>query len=479
MLSSFHPIIIELSLFCAGISSILMGVFSVKRIQLWISIILIAGGYFFLTSFSEGEFFEKLWIHNTFTTLMKSASFIGFVLILTIFFPRIGHFSFKPDEFLGLSLLTLLGTNIMISANHAMVLYLGLEIHSLSIYALVAMYRGSLFASEAGVKYFILGSLASVLFLLGCSYLYGTTHSLYFHEIKEASIHAPHLSGAFILGSVLVLVAFLFKVGAFPFHQWMPDAYQGAALPVTVLLATVSKIAGIAILIRFVMDPFVTFFTRADTEFILMFVSGFSMLIGAILPLTQTSIKRLLGYSSIGHIGFILMGLLGSTTYGVGASIFYSFVYALSNILLLGTLALCAASFKTLDNDDLKIDDLSGLSKKCPEFAVMISVALLAMAGIPPVVGFFPKLILLQTTLQNGYFALSMIAVVSAIISVYYYLRIVKGMYMDEPSNPIASMHTKCTSPALWIISGMLLLGCYWPFMQHCFENAVLPALHF
>jgi NADH-quinone oxidoreductase subunit N len=478
MIHQLYPIGLEISLFFAAMGSILMGAFNVRK-NLIISIsfsTVIAGlfcNYFFT---KHGLFFEKLWMNTPLSSLMKIGSFSVFITALAMSFKFVEGFSLKIDEYLGLTFFAMLGASIMMSAQHGMVLYLGLEIQSLSLYTLISMYRGSFFSSEAGIKYFILGSFASVIFLLGCSYIYAGAHSLHFHEILDFC-KVKEVSGPILIGMLLVLSAFFFKLGLVPFHQWMPDAYQGSALPVTLVLATLSKITALTVLIRLLLEPFYFLWAQWSIELVLSSVIIISLLVGALVPLVQNSFKRLLGYSSIGHMGFLLIGLLGGEDYGIASSLLYIFVYMLANILIFVALMYSHDQAKTV-NEDILIDDLAGLHAKAPATALVISIAMLTMSGLPPLIGFFPKMIILQYALTKEYMCISGVAMLCAVISVYYYLRVIKIMYMDPVSKFVETMKDGGRLPFLiWVFLSFQFIGCYWPFLQLFFKKVILLSL--
>ncbi|MES2907035.1 MAG: NADH-quinone oxidoreductase subunit NuoN, partial [Pseudomonadota bacterium] len=309
-----------------------------------------------------------------------------------------------------------------------------LELQSLSIYVLAAFERDKLRATEAGLKYFVLGALSSGMLLYGISLVYGFTGTTEFAMINTA-IHDTALSTGLIFGLVFVLAGISFKLSAVPFHMWAPDVYEGAPTPVATFIATAPKIAATAMLVRMLFEAFPS--ATPAWQQIVTFISIASMLLGAFAAIGQKNIKRLLAYSSIGHIGFMLLGLASGTLRGVDSVLCYMVIYM---IMTLGTFALVLA-MRTKDGQVLEnIDDLAGLAKTKPFAAFSFAALMFSLAGIPPMAGFFAKLYVLSAAVASGLMALAVIGVISSVISAYYYLRIVKLMYFDEPVQDFAPM---------------------------------------
>lgn len=425
----------------------------------------------------KGIFYGNMFLLSDFTQLIKVI-----LLALTLFYAIatstfMHKYNLNKNEHSVMIIFMIIGMNLMISSNHFMMLYVGMEIQALAAYTLAAMQKKSEFSAEAGVKYFILGSLASVVFLFGVSYIYGAVGALYIHELSAA--HTKD----FILGTMLVLFSFLFKVGVFPFHQWIPDVYQGAPTPSASLFATISKIGAIAVLIMLVARPFYIKLEEFNFGFLLTLIASGSMIIGSIVPITQMHLKRLLGYSAIGHAGFIIMGLYGAKPEGVSIIISYAVVYALS----LMTVFICMMSLKDKetsnaeeDNNDLHLISLEGLAQIRPKHALLLSVCFLSMAGLPPFVGFFPKLLILQHVINQKGWVLTGVAVITTVIGLFYYLRLVKLMYIDGPTKQSIGSPIK-VNKKLWMIFWPILfihlLGCYVPALQTLHQKYIVNAV--
>jgi NADH-quinone oxidoreductase subunit N len=330
-----------------------------------------------------------------------------------------------------LMLFATLGMLMMISANDLISLYLGLELQSLSLYVLAAIRRDSLRSTEAGLKYFVLGALSSGMLLYGASMVYGFAGTTNFETLADvfaevtASGHGP--SFGLIVGLVFLLAGLAFKVSAVPFHMWTPDVYEGAPTPVAAFFATAPKIAAIALLARLMMGPFGEFVDQWQQ--IVVAISIASMVLGAFAAIYQTNIKRLMAYSSIGHVGFALVGLAAGTEEGLRGLIVYMAIYVIMN---LGTWA-CILCMRQKDMMVESIEDLKGLSKSHPMMALALAIFMFSMAGIPPLAGFFGKLYVFLAAVEAGLYTLAVIGVLSSVVGAFYYLRIVKLMYFDEP----------------------------------------------
>ena len=329
-------------------------------------------------------------------------------------------------EYQVLILLAALGMMLMISANNLIALYMGLELQSLSLYVLAAINRDSARASEAGLKYFVLGALSSGMLLYGASLVYGFTGSTAFPEI------AAHLSSegagiGMIFGLVFVLAGLAFKISAVPFHMWTPDVYEGSPTPVTAFFAAAPKVAAMALVTRVMVEPFGGIVT--DWRQIVVFLSIASMALGAFAAIGQTNIKRLLAYSSIGNMGYALVGLAAGTEQGVQGVVLYMIIYTL---MTLGSFA-CVLAMRRDGRMVEDISDLAGLARNHKGLAFVFAMLMFSLAGIPPLAGFFAKYFVFWAAMQSGLFTLAVIGVVSSVVGAYYYLRIVKIMYFDEP----------------------------------------------
>ena len=332
-------------------------------------------------------------------------------------------------EFYVLGMFGTLGMMIMISASHFLSLYLGLELLSLSLYAMVAFDRDNPNASEAAMKYFVLGAIASGMLLYGISMIYGVSGSLDLRQVAVAIAQQDHLNIVLVFGLVFLVIGLAFKLGAVPFHMWIPDVYHGAPTAVTTFIASAPKIAGFAITIRILVEGMGHM--QTDWQGMLVILAILSMAIGNIVAIAQTNLKRMLGYSTISHVGFILLGILAGNIDGYAAAMFYTLTYALMSLGGFGMIILLARAGFEAEN----INDFKGLNQRSPWFAFMMLVLMFSMAGVPPTVGFWAKLSVLKAIIHVDMLWLALLGVFFSIIGVYYYLRIVKVMYFDKPED--------------------------------------------
>lgn len=343
-------------------------------------------------------------------------------------------------ELFTLSLFSLLGIAVMLSANNFLVIYLGLELMSLSLYALVAMRRDHADATEAAMKYFVLGALASGFLLYGLSMMYGATGSLEIPEVYKAIGTGQINKSVMILGVVFLVAGLGFKLGAVPFHMWVPDVYQGAPTAATLLLGGAPKLAAFAITLRLLVEGMIGL--AYDWQQMLVVLSVGSMLLGNIVAIAQTNLKRMLAYSSIAQMGFMLLGLCSGVVYNntisaansYASSMFYIVTYVLTTLGSFGMIMLL--SRQGFESEE--VSDLAGLAKRSPWFALVMTIFMLSLAGLPPTVGFYAKLSVLQSLVSTnvtGYLVLAVAAVVLSLVGAFYYLRVIKVMYFDEPAD--------------------------------------------
>jgi NADH-quinone oxidoreductase subunit N len=360
--------------------------------------------------------------------------------------PYAGPRDMLKGELFTLALFSLMGIMVMLSANNFLVIYLGLELMSLSLYALTAMRRDHLNATEAAMKYFVLGALASGFLLYGLSMMYGATGSLEISEVYKAIGTGQINKSVMILGVVFLVAGLGFKLGAVPFHMWVPDVYQGAPTAITLLLGGAPKLAAFAITLRLLVEGMLGL--AYDWQQMLVVLSVGSMLLGNIVAIAQTNLKRMLAYSSIAQMGFMLLGLCSGVVYNntisaansYASSMFYIVTYVLTTLGSFGMIMLL--SRKGFEAEE--VADLAGLSKRSPWFALVMTVFMLSLAGLPPTVGFYAKLSVLQSLVSTnvpGYLVLAVAAVVLSLVGAFYYLRVIKVMYFDEPADarPIES----------------------------------------
>ena len=358
------------------------------------------------------------------------------------------------NEYFILALMSILGMLIMVSGHSLLTLYLGLEIMSLSLYALIATARDRTAAIEAALKYFVLGAIASGLLLYGMSMIYGISGSLNIAQISNFASAATLGSQQTLIlnfGLVFLVIGVAFKLGAVPFHMWVPDVYQGSPTSVTMFLSSVPKIAAVAILIRLLIDGLGSLQQYWSDLFMILAI--LSIAIGSLVALNQTNIKRMLAYSTISHIGFVLLGFVTGVVDGYGAAVFYVLTYILMSLAAFGVII--ALNKNGFEAD--QIADFQGLSKSSPWLALIMLVVMLSMAGVPPFIGFYSKLFILQQVVAEGYVILAVLAVIFAVISAYYYLQIIKTMYFSDKDKSIV-IYAPLDMKVLLSINGILIL---------------------
>ncbi len=359
-------------------------------------------------------------------------------------------------EFFVLGLFGLLGAMIMISAHSLLIMYLGLELQSLSLYALVAFNRDSADAAESAMKYFVLGAIASGMLLYGISMLYGATGTIDLAELTQRLAAPNGLTVPAALGLVFVVVGVAFKFGAVPFHMWIPDVYQGAPTPVALYVGSAPKIAAFALAWRVLVDGLGPM--HPSWGGMLVVLSVLSLAIGNLLAIAQTNFKRMLGYSTISHVGFILMGFIAGTPDGIRASMFYTLVYVLMATAAFGMIILLGRQGFEAEN----LEDFKGLNARSPWFAFVMLMVMFSMAGVPPFVGFYAKIVVLSSLVGTGYVWLAAVGVFFAVIGAFYYLRLVWYMYFadatdSEPLLAAADMRFFISANGL----GLLALGIF------------------
>ena len=373
------------------------------------------------------KFFNASFSNDNFSLYSKILISVSTLFILLITKKYIIDIKTNKFEYPVLILLSVLGMFIMVSSNDLIVFYLGLELQSLSLYVLASIDRDNLRSTEAGIKYFVLSALSSGLLLYGCSLIYGFTGSTNFEQIAIAS---TDFNLGIIFGMVFILVGLAFKISAVPFHMWTPDVYQGAPTSVTSFFSVVPKIAGIAIFIKFMYLPFREIL--GEWQYILVFMSIASMILGAVAAIGQTNIKRLMAYSSIGHIGYAIAGVSVGTENGFQSTLVYISIYVVMNIGAFACILLMKRGGKYVE----ELNELSGLSKNHPLVSLGLMIILFSLAGIPPLAGFFAKFYIFMAVIENEMYTLAIIGLVTTVVSAFYYIRIIKIMYFDEPKKP-------------------------------------------
>ena len=414
--------------------------------------------------FSYSEFMNtntsNLYDTSTFSNIFKV--FIILILLLIFYYTSIflKYFNKYKTEYFVISLFGLLGMMIMISSQHLLLLYLGIELLSLSLYSIIAFNKNSLFSSEAAVKYYILGAISSGFLLFGISLIYGLTGSLFYHEIIEqlSLLNVNPLENDMrILGLVFALtfifISLSFKFGAAPFHMWIPDVYHGSMITTTLMLSTVPKIAVFIILIKLLGSVFSSLYIFWID--MLLILSILSLVIGNIIAISQKNIKRMLAYSTIANIGFIFLGISMGSIDSYKAAMFYTLTYVITTIGAFGLLSQLIYKNKPIED----IQELSGLSKNQPFPAFLLMVIMLSYIGIPPFIGFHAKLFVIQSLVHSEYIALSIFAVLMTVIGSYYYLRVIKVIYFDNESEELKSTSSYIVTGLYVII--LILLGIF------------------
>jgi NADH-quinone oxidoreductase subunit N len=396
-----------------------------------------------LAAFNAGETvyaMQRMVVADPMGHLLGFFATVAVMISLVYARPYAAERDMLKGELFTLSLFSLLGIAVMLSANNFLVIYLGLELMSLSLYALVAMRRDHADATEAAMKYFVLGALASGFLLYGLSMMYGATGSLEIPEVYKAIGTGQINKSVMILGVVFLVAGLGFKLGAVPFHMWVPDVYQGAPTAATLLLGGAPKLAAFAITLRLLVEGMIGL--AYDWQQMLVVLSVGSMLLGNIVAIAQTNLKRMLAYSSIAQMGFMLLGLCSGVVYNntisaansYASSMFYIVTYVLTTLGSFGMIMLL--SRQGFESEE--VSDLAGLAKRSPWLALVMTIFMLSLAGLPPTVGFYAKLSVLQSLVSTnvtGYLVLAVAAVVLSLVGAFYYLRVIKVMYFDEPAD--------------------------------------------
>ncbi|MER0239193.1 NADH-quinone oxidoreductase subunit NuoN [Fulvimarina sp. MAC8] len=400
----------------------------------------------------EGVAFGGSIVADSFASFMKILVLIGSAAAIVMSAGYAESERFNRFEFPVLIVLSTLGMLVMVSAGDLISLYMGLELQSLAIYVLAAINRDSVRSTEAGLKYFVLGALSSGMLLYGASMIYGFTGQIELTAIAE-TLTGGERSLGLLVGLVFLLAGLAFKISAVPFHMWTPDVYEGAPTPITALLAGAPKIAAMALLVRFAMEGFLP--VAVDWQQVIIFISIASMGFGAFAAIGQKNIKRLMAYSSIGHMGYALVGLAAANMEGVRGVALYMAIYLATT---LGTFAVIL-SMRRDDGPADQIEDLSGLSKTNPVMATFLTIMMLSLAGLPPLAGFFAKYFVFMAAVEAGLYALAVIGVLASVVGLYYYLRIVKLMWFDDEAKPFlpAPIELKLV---LWV-AGLFVFPIY------------------
>ena len=393
-----------------------------------------------------------LFIDDPLSDVLKLFLYLTTAVVLVYSRDYLRHRGLYKGEFFVLALFALLGMMVMVSASHFLTLYLGLELLALSLYAMVALQRDSSVATEAAMKYFVLGALASGMLLYGMSMVYGVTGSLALADIAQNLADGTDLRIPLVFGIVFIVAGLAFKLGAVPFHMWVPDVYHGAPTAMTLFIGSVPKIAAFAFVVRILGEGLES--QVAEWRDMLVILAVLSMAVGNIAAIAQSNLKRMFAYSTISHMGFMLLGILAGTQNGYGSAMFYVLVYALMSLGGFGMILLLSRAGFESD----KLDDFRGLNRRSPWLAFIMLLLMFSMAGIPPTVGFYAKLSVLQAVVEIGHVWLAVVAVVFSLVGAFYYLRIVKLMYFDEPHDA-STVSAPFDARALMSANGLAVLA--------------------
>lgn len=455
ILASLQLSIPEIILAVGALALLMVGVFSGERSGTTVTglavALLIISGLWLVLATGEGQAYGGAFVSDAFAKFMKVLALIGSITAMVM---TVGHArSEQLDrfEFPVLIVLSTLGMLLMISANSLLSLYLALELQSLALYVVAAINRDSLRSTEAGLKYFVLGALSSGMLLYGMSLVYGFTGQIGFQEIA-AALTAEGRSLGLVFGLVFILAGLAFKISAVPFHMWTPDVYEGAPTPVTAFFAAAPKVAAMAMLVRIVIEAFQP--VVADWQQVIVFISIASMLLGSFAAIGQRNIKRLMAYSSIGHMGYALVGLAAGSMAGVRGVALYMLIYM---VMTLGTFAIILAMRRKEGGNVENIDDLAGLSSTNPFMATVLTILMFSLAGIPPMAGFFAKYFVFMAAIEAHLYALAIIGVLASVVGAYYYLRVIKVMWFDEATGEFA--RTAGELKLVFGLSGLFVLG--------------------
>ncbi|WP_075996414.1 NADH-quinone oxidoreductase subunit NuoN [Salaquimonas pukyongi] len=412
-------------------------------------------------------------ILDPFAKFMKLLALTGSAVTIAMSVNFMRREKFDRFEYPILVVLATTGMLLMISANSMLTLYLGLELQSLALYVCAALNRESTKASEAGLKYFVLGALSSGMLLYGITLVYGYTGQTTFAGIAEAISGADRSLGL-IFGLVFILAGIAFKISAVPFHMWTPDVYEGAPTPITAFFAAAPKVAAMALMIRVTMQAFEP--VAHDWQQIISFVAIASMVLGAFAAIGQTNIKRLMAYSSIGHMGYALVGLAAGTQAGINGVILYMLIYM---VMTLGTFAIIIG-MRRKEGMVEEITDLTGLATRHPVLATVLTVLLFSLAGIPPLAGFFAKYFVFVAAIEANLIALAVIGVLASVVGAYYYIRIIKVMWFDEAEGAIAEKFVPLASELKLVLAvSFVFVALFYVFAGPVFDATTAAAASF
>ncbi len=450
-------LILVISVFLKKNSHIVVGYFSLM-------LIFVTQFFVLKDIFLFEEIFNSFFVIDSFGSFLKSIILISAGLVIYFYLIVKNEISLQRPEFLLVTLIAIIGMMLMVSSNDLLSLFVSIELQSLALYILVSFSKDDFNSSEAGVKYFVIGSLSTCIFLFGSSLIYGIIGSTNFSEISQFISDQYNLPTLLIIGLIFILVSLSLKISAAPFHMWTPDVYQGSPSIVTAFLSTAPKIAVFAVLIRLLVYPFGEIII--DWGKIIIILSIASMIIGSLGALKQDDLKRLMAYSTINHIGFILMALVPGSEDGITAICIYLIFYITMNLGVF----LFILNMRRDQINVTKIKDLSGLYKTEPVIAGCLAILFFSMAGIPPLAGFIGKLLVLNIVIDNNLFFLAIIAVITSVISAFYYIRLIKSMFFDSPTDELDLLTNPQSKLVLTLLSFFNLTVILYPqfFLNLC-----------
>jgi len=468
MLNNLNILLPEIFLTLSIFSILMIGVFLKKSFNLIFNlsliIILITIAIILNNPSVEEKIFLESFKRDSFSNFFKILILVSSFFVLNASKKYIVDKKLNKFEYPIIVLLSILGMFFMVSSNDIILFYLGLELQSLSLYILASIDRDNLKSSESGIKYFVLSALSSGLLLYGCSLLYGFTGTTNFDLIAN-ELNKENTGAVFAM--VFILVGLAFKISAVPFHMWTPDVYEGAPTSITSYFAVVPKVTGLAVLIKFMFIPFSNILVEWQT--IIIFISIASMILGAVAAISQKNIKRLLAYSSIGHVGYALAGVATGAPSGYESSIIYISIYVIMNIGAFSCLYLLKKDGEYKEN----ISDLSGISKKHPMLAISLLIILFSLAGIPPLGGFFAKFYVFAAVIELKMYALAIIGLLTTVVSAFYYLKIIKIIYFEENVTSFDSIKNKTVHISIFISCSILITF----FLYPSFLNKIVASL--
>jgi NADH-quinone oxidoreductase subunit N len=454
-----YPAYAELFLLGATVVILLVDLFLAEErrgVTYALTLVALAGAFAFtlLGPGTELDYaFSGMFVADLMANVLKLILYVTVAMVMVYSRGYLRERGLYRGEFFVLTLFATLGMMVLISANHLLILYLGVELLALSLYALVALQRDSAVATEAAMKYFVLGALASGMLLYGMSMIYGATGSLEITRIQMLVAEGEARGLVLLFGLVFVIAGLGFKLGAVPFHMWVPDVYQGAPTAVTLFIGSAPKLAAFAFLMRLLGQTLESQFLFEQWQPMLIVMAVLSMALGNLTAIVQNNVKRMLAYSAIAHMGFMLLGVLAGDVNGYSAAMFYVVVYVLMSLGAFGMVLLLAR--KGFEADTL--DDFRGLNRRSPWFAFVMLLVMFSMTGIPPTAGFYAKLAVLEAAVQSGFVWLAVAAVLFSLVGAFYYLRIVKLMYFDEPLDA-SPVEARADMRALLSANGLALL---------------------